>query len=341
MLATEISVTAQIATVEERSELSTLVRTSLIRTANGVLGGSEAAGLQSIDSEDSSSALDAFKGTIESLFPGIPGEKLRRVAHLLETLSSSQPDAAALESLISTPLAEAELSIVLPFLLRQADSLVDSPVWRGIGSGLSLKTIESLAPSLTGFNLNPLIGPIVGSLRGARSALFVNPDEITDEEKDEREVNWLMRGGRLSANLHRWSFWVATDSRKIKGRDDGPDARWDELSELLTKFDVLQVDLHGLSRRLSVANADPSSVREDVASIRSSIDDDFHVTSLRVREPGSSDEAYKGVTVEFGSATTTGDGTISLHLDAARLLSVRRPLEDEWVGVLKNSGHDV
>jgi hypothetical protein len=197
---------------------------------------------------------------------------------------------------------------------------------------LTLERIESLAPSLSDVDVTPLIRPVVGVLTAGRSALFFNADETSDEQKDAELPRWKVQNGKLAANVHRWSLWMGSDGRKIRGRDDGADARWDELSAPLRSFDLTAIELHGLSRQLGVSNPKPGAVREDVELFRRTIDDDFHVASVTVREDGQPETPE--VKVEFAASTATGKATVSFHVRAASLLAVKRPFSDDDVDEL-------
>jgi hypothetical protein len=337
-LATEVGSVARItgssATrgTRRESQLGDLVRANLVRGGRGLLTNTDADRIVSVEGDEPAASLRAFQRTVRHLFVGSTAERLNRTAGLLSTLFDGTPDARTLEQLRNEPLTDGELAVVLPFLLERASNVQSPAVWAAIGSMLTLEKLEGMAGSLKDLDLTPVVKVAAREMQASRAAVFINPEEISDAEKDAKEPSWRMRGGRLSADVRRWALWVVSDSRKIRGREDGPDARWSDLASPLAEFDLTSVQLHGLSRKLSVANDDPATVLQDVASIRASIEDDFHVPSVTVREKDVPDAP--SVDVEFGATTTTGRASLWFHVRAAGLLARSRPIANDDLELL-------
>ncbi len=335
-LATEVSATARINTLEAPSEqeaqLSGLVRANIVRGGRGLLTDADADRIVAVEDDEPLEALRAFQRTVQKLFTGATAERLTRTAGLLGSFFENKPSEGVLKDLHEQPLSDGELRVVLPYVLRRADDVQSPLVWLALGSMLTLERIESLAPLLSGLDLTPLIRPAVRDLIAGRSALFLSSEELTEEQKDDQLPIWKVQNGKLTANVHRWSLWMGSDGRKIHGRDGGADARWDELSAPLRSFDLTAIELHGLSRQLGVANVNAGAVREDVELFRRTIDDDFHVASVTVREEGDADSPE--VKVEFAPSTATGKATVDFHVRAAGLLAVKRPFSEADIETL-------
>lgn len=336
-LATEITATAQFSTLSpvggpESGQLTRLVRANIIRGGRGVLDDVDARRIIDVETEAPAEALKVFQEMVSQLFVGATAERLTNTAGLLREFFEDDPDAGALTALEARPLSDSELGIVLPYVLGRAEDVRNAVVWRSLAAMVSLERLESMTEVLSGLDLSPLVRVAASRLQAARSALYFNDCAVSDEEKDESTPVWGARNGRLVADVRRWSVWFGSDARKIRARPDGPDARWDELSAPLERFDIRGIELRGLSRNLSMESSKSETLRQDVANVRESIDDDFHVSSVTVRERDPEDSPE--IRVEFGASTATGRASLATHLQAAALLSVKRPISADDLGVL-------
>lgn len=334
-LATEVSATSRIPTLtrdqQRDTQLSGLVRANIVRGGRGLLSDRAADRIVAVEEDEPLEALKAFQTTVRQLFTGATAERLNRTAGLLTQFFEEHPSQETLALLREEPLLDGELRVVLPYVLRRASEVRAPEVWDALASMLTLERLESMSPSLADLDLTPIVARAAKSMTAGRSALFPNA-EVANDEQAELPPSWKVRNGRLVADVHRWALWMGTDARKIRARDDGTDARWDELSAPLRSFDLTAIELHGLSRQLAVGNEDPDTLREDVERIRETIEDDFHVAAVTVREKGDADAGE--VKVEFEGAIGTGKATVALHVRAAALLAVRYPLADEDIETL-------
>jgi hypothetical protein len=339
-LATEVSVTSQIKSPSEDdvadAHLSDLVRTNLVRGGRGLLADVDAKRIGAVEGDEPVEALKAFNKTVRRLFVGDTADRLTRTVGLLQDFFDESPSSETLSQLRDEPLTDVELRVVLPYVLKRAEDVRQPEVWEVLSSMLTLERIESMSLSLMDLDLTPLIRPSVRNLVAGKSAVFLNSDEISEEEKDALPVGWRVRNGRLAADVHRWVLWLGSNGRKLRGRDDGPDARWDELSEPLKHFDLTAIELHGLSRQLAVSNTNAAATREDVESIRETIQDDFHVSSVGVRRKGEPEAP--SVKVDFGASTAAGRADIEFHVEAASLLAIKRPFTADDIEALVGEG---
>lgn len=335
-LATQVSSVARIpndhVADEGDSQLSGLVRANLIRGARGVLTADDADNITAVEGPDAAESLRAFQQTVKKLFVGATADRLNRTVDMLTTFFEEVPSQTELDRVQQDPLSDSELSVVLPFVLERANNVRSAAVWESLSSMLSLQRLENIAKSLDGVDLTPVIVPIVNSLIGGRSTIAFASDEMTEDDLAARPAAWRVRSAMLSADIGVWNFFVGSSARKIRGRDDGPDARWDDVSADLRGFDLSAVSLRGLSRHLEVTGEEPTAVREDVESIRSTIHDDFHVPAVTVQDPN--EEEPSAVTVDFGAMTASGKAAVSFHLKAASLLARKAPFAEEAVDLL-------
>lgn len=336
-LATEITATSRLRTSMGHSrpeaQLSGLVRANLVRGGRGLLSDSDADTIVAVEDKSPKEALESFGETVRELFVGATAKRLSRTAGLLHAFFEDSLSVAALADLEKRPLSESELEVVIPFIVSRAADVSNDRVWSLLGQMLGLETLESMSAALDGLDLSPLVSPVAASLEAGRTGAFFNPDVLTEEEMDSTAPHWRMRNGRLAADVRRWTLVFGSNGRKVKGRDDGPDARWQSLTPLLREHhSVVGAELRGLSKRFSIAATTDSTVEQDVENIRETIDDDFHVSSVEVRAKGEAES--QTVTVDFGASTVTGNARLAYHLQAARLLTLARPITDEDVEVL-------
>ncbi|KQR86337.1 hypothetical protein [Microbacterium sp. Leaf179] len=339
-LATQVASVARITDeadfADSDSQLSGLVRTNLIRGARGVLTAEDADTITAVEGDDAAASLQAFQSTVARLFIGATADRLNRTVNMLTTFFEDNPSQDELDRVQHDPLSDGELAVVLPFVLERAESVSSPAVWDALASMLTLQRLESIAKSLDGLDLTPVIAPIVHSLIGAKSTIAFPAGDFSVEELAARPAAWRVRSTMLSADVGRWNFFVGSSSRKIRGRDEGSDARWDELSGLLREFDLRAVSLRGLSRHLEVTGEDPREVRQDVESIRQNIQDDFHVPAVTVEAAG--EEEATGVMIDFGAMTVAGAAPVSFHLKAASLLTPKAPFDQGLTMSLLSEG---
>lgn len=317
-----------------RDPLGALVRGQLIRDGRGLLSEQDAARIDTVQSEDARTSLKAFSGTVNDLFTGATAERLTRTAQLVALFFTENPDMSSVENLREEPLSDAELAVVVPYVLSRSAEKIDPRMWDLLGAMFTLERIESLAQSLAGLDLTPMIAPQIGRLRAARTLLVRNPDELSDEDLRERPASWRIRSQKLSADAGVWALFFATDGRTLKGREGGGDARWSELSSAVDEFDLRSVALHGLSDRFDVAGEDPTRVKANVERLTETIRDDFHIPRMTVANP--EDEQAPAIEVDFGQSTISVGKKASLQaiLRLSTLLARRSPLSRDTLELL-------
>jgi hypothetical protein len=241
--------------------------------------------------------------------------------HLGSMLTLERLESMALE------LSSANLTpLVRPNLAR----------WQGVRAALAFNAddfeiVELVDPSDELADARQVDLEAAGPLREVAEVLGKQPEpESVDSLAQVMPGEWRFHSRMLSTVLGQWRVHVTADGRRLKGRTASPPARWDDLSPSLSAFSVSAVALDGLQRRVRVAAERDADVYRDVAAIRSSIDDEFHVpeVSVRLADPA----ATTTITVSFTKFLAMAPVPVpaaELVRAAAGLLSYRLPIPPE------------
>lgn len=335
----------------EEAPLLRLVQANLLKGGRGLLTPHDVERLaQSAAPPGSGAALTAqflatFQETADEMFAPDAALRLRRSAELLRLgLSTEVIDAVAGAS---GELSEAELRVLIPYLLADETARANTRLWRYIGSMMSLERLEELGDALAETDVTALVVPNLETWTAKRAQLVINSSYEepidstsvlrtagfeTEDEPEPEDLNsgdsfWFISNRLLTADAGPWRLFIASDARRLKGRTDSIAANWDDISPLINGLALDSVDLRGLSRRISVGAEGSGDVSSDVARIRSLIDDSYQVTNVQVRRPDD-DESLGSLNVDFTEMTVTaarGGAPIASLVRAAELLAHRQP----------------
>lgn len=327
-----------------------LVQGNLLKGGRGLLTVKDAERLakSAVPSEASAILTDQFIATFEQtaneMFAPDAALRLRRSAELLKFGLASEAIDTISES--TGQLSDIELRILVPYLLADETARANSRLWSYIGSMMSLERLEELGDSLAGVDVTALVAPNLQTWTAKRAQLAINssfegldetspaprvtealsPEQAADGD-EPGEPFWYVSNRILTADSGPWRLFIATDARRLKGRNDSTAASWDDISPLIDGFALDAVDLRGVSRRIFVGAEGNGDVSSDVARIRATIDDSFQVTEVRIRRIGD-DESLGALDVDFTEMTVTakhGGSSIASLVRAAELLGHRRP----------------
>ncbi|MFF5182263.1 hypothetical protein ACFY30_00530 [Streptomyces sp. NPDC000345] len=277
-----------------RFPLLALVRANVIRGGRGLLTTSTTQGLrraatQDPETRDEISNLDEFTHVVGRLFRGEAAVRLERAAQLMKIGITGDTSplilpavqlADAERQVVDGRLSEAELRVVLPYLLGRSDVTADPLYWAHIGSMLSLESLEAIADDLVGVDLTRLVEPNLGRWLATRAALGFNVQEDSGSSSAPR---WEIRARMLNMIAGHYRIMLTADGRRIKGREESRPARWDRIRDQLNEFHLSGVTLQGLNRRVRVTGERDADVYRDVQSITANIHDSFHVPMVELR----------------------------------------------------------
>jgi hypothetical protein len=335
---------ASVGNTRQGSPLLSLVRANIVRGARGLLDSevvgqlaeSAAPTAPTDDEHGNELSLQRFASLVEALFLSDAATRLQRAANLVKIGLSEDANQLIIsegeDSLIGGRLSDAELRVLLPYLLAAPEITESRVYWSYIGSMMDLDRLETMASNLSDIDLTPLVAANLNSWSASRASLTWWADG-EDTREDERATGWRIHAGILSLGIGNWRLHLAHDGRKLRGRTDSLMARWDDLSGALQNFELARVSLRGVVRTVDVEAERDSNVRSDVVTIRESIEDDFLVPVAEVRDPASDSAAT--IEADFTKMLAMASTRVSLRAlarVALELLGHRYPVSDEERG---------
>ncbi|MEU6248382.1 hypothetical protein [Glycomyces sp. NPDC047010] len=315
-----------------REPLLQLVRGNVMRGGRGLFlsDSDEVAALTGTRGEtDEVAGLDSFNTVVRRLFVEDAAVSLLRAGQMIRMgISGDTTDLAPTQRLdwdrpsqvIGGRLSEAELMVVLPYLLSRDDVTDDPRYWAYVGEMISLKRLESMADRLTGLDLTRLVKPSLASWTASRASASLNISSLEGEDERAPEEGWRIHGRVLALIAGSWIIHLTSDKRRLNGRKGAPAARWENLAEPLSQFALNAVTLQGLVRRIRVEAERSDDVYRDVDTITSSLADTFQVPDVEIRVPNAPENAT--ITADF----TRMIAEARPHAPAAALLRVAQEL---------------
>ena len=332
--------------------LLALVRGNLVRGARGLIVAdgarqlaSQAASTDLADPTEQVAQLQRFEQVVAQSFLSDAATRLTRAAQLVR---ASLDEGALLragdddeEQGISGTLSVTELKILLPYFLRSGAPPRSAAFWQHLGGLLTLDGLEGLWDVLVDTDLSPLVRPNTGTWQAKRAQValatevFEEPraTEPTGETNDPSaavQPGWRFQGRRLCLSTQAWKVFFTTDKRALSGRQDSTSARWENLEQLLSRFDLAAVRLYGITRRLEVAAENAADVYRDVTSIRALLDDDYHVPAVTVRPKREEAAAIRADFTTMLAEPIHGAASLQDLAEVALVvLGHRRPVDED------------
>lgn len=341
-----------------RTPLLQLVQANFVRGGRGLVGSEEVQQLTGGAATAPTNALSndtlrAFQVSAGELFVEDAALRLRRAAEVLRRgfVEENEPsdDAVPLEGRLS----EVELRVLIPYLLRLDRVNLSPAYWRTLGAMMDLEMLEALWAELAGIDVTPLVVPNLATWTAKRAQLSLNAafdDNPTQEDTgdtaaeapavgelvesdgnrghDEARGPWRVLARGLAAEVGPWRAWFATDSRRLRGRDDGIAARWTDLQPHLRDYQLASVELLGVTRRITVSTRTDDGVEGDVTAIGGTIGEEFHVEDVSVRVSERDDAPVIDVALTKMIATARSPETVANLLAVSLdVLGHRRPVD--------------
>lgn len=320
----------------EASPLLSLVRSNILRGGKGLFVEEQVQAVvdsASLDPGDGEAdrRLDAFSIVAATLFEEAAATRLLRAAEILR-LALTTRDGDPILASIDGELSASDLRVLLPYLLERQADVTNGEFWAYIGSMMSLSRLEELSDALSSVSIAPLVRANLSAWLGKRAQLGLNA-AFDDEADDGETTNWSFNAGLLTAVVGRYLISLASDARRLKGREGGIVPSWRDTAPLVAGYALDQVDLRGVVRRIRLSAEESGDVARDVARINKSLEDSYSVHYISVHPVGSESSMW----VDFAGSTITGEGPTPLNelTDAAiRFLAHRRPVEPERIASL-------
>lgn len=343
LIATGPSFDAKLFTLQKStndSPISKLVRANFVRGARGLIT-PETVNSFAVSNSDSIDDLDSPSSAelISSHFDERVAFRINVLKDLLD-LSTMESDDFATKSnsmeLIADSLDLEEIEWVLPSLLTSQNNL-PSDLWRRIGSLFELQDLERLSDSLEGLDLTDLIEANLESwsARRAYSGLWIpEPDEVLGKsDSEEPKDYWSFLGTVLSKCMPATSrrISIAWDSKKLKRAPSTSSRTWEQTKLAIKDRALLEVNLQGIQRSVSINALQSTDIRADVTGITNSVEDKYLVSSVVLGLKNVEEEIVRAE-VDLGGAMVVADNAVKLNelLEATSdIFADRKPSETD------------
>lgn len=319
--------------------LTQVVRSSFVRGGRGLIDEDRAETLVSSGEKHE----DLSKAVRESFSEDV-ALRMERTATIVDLALDEAhgqlitPDALAK---MTGRLSKSELQAILPWLLKQDQTIRDTSFWRQFGAMTTLKDLEEISDELEDLDLGLLVLSNAGIWTAQRAYLGVSSQLVSEEIDDQAlKSEWKFRGGVLGvdAGIHRVSF---SSHGRLKGRDESSAPAWDDLRETLETFRLASVNLRGITRSVRIDAEESEDIRQDIEDVAESLDDQYSVSEVALRfSPRETRSGYATVALRFGKglAVSEGGSTIAdLTQASLQVLAYRSPLEESLVEELLDS----
>lgn len=321
-----------------------LFRSNIMRGGRGLLASDTATRIReqirsSADTNDELRNIDTFAAIVDNLFLSDSAARLTRASQLLRMGLSGEisllddpgfnddPD-DYVGTVIRGRLSDAELQVLVPYLLRRPDVTTDPAFWAHIGSMMSLERLESMWAHFSNLDLTPLAKANLDSWTARRAAVSINADAI-DSDWGMGDESWHIHARMLCLVIGGWRLHLSLDGRKTRGRsNENPPARWADIQSALSEYPISSVTLQGIARKLGISAENSTDVYNDIATITGAVADNYYVPSLVMRSSDMDDAP--AVEVDFRKMIATADAPVAvrnLGRLALKVLGYRNPTE--------------
>ncbi|PRB66808.1 hypothetical protein [Arthrobacter sp. MYb213] len=322
------------------SPISKLVRANFVRGARGLITPETVNGFSASNSETSNdSESPSGAELIASHFDERVAFRINILKDLLElsTMESEDFD-KKIDSieLIADSLDLEEIEWVLPSLLTSHNQLPPE-VWSRIGNLFELRDLERLSDSLEGLDLTDLIEANLESwsARRAYSGLWTPDSDQVQlfSDSEEPKSYWAFLGTVLSKCLPATSrrISIAWDPKKLKRAPSTSSRTWDQTTSTIKDRALLEVNLQGIQRSVSINALQSTDIRADVTGITNSVEDKYLVNSVVLGLKNVEEEVIRA-DVDLGGAMIVADNEVKLSelLEAtSTIFADRKPSETD------------
>ncbi|MCW3767263.1 MULTISPECIES: hypothetical protein [Paenarthrobacter] len=322
-------------------DFSKLISQNFLRGGRGYVGKEEASSIYSASVlTDHAESFDAFNSAVDQFFMEDAALRLKRSTGLVRDVLRGEFG----ELSLAGQFTQAELRTVLPLLLGNPEARRTRHLWDEIGEVMTLSDLFEIAADLEAYDVSPLLDANVNRWSAKRSQVVMNmvtPEEDAHASLNEagtasssREAQWKLWRGLIALDIEDWRILFADDARKLKGRfSGGGTPQWSDLADKLPSFRVKAVDLHGLSRRVSISAEQSGDIYSDISSVTDALEESFYVPRIQIQDSIAGVDTTS--LVEFSEMLVTSSPSDSLanHARAAlNLLLHNRQIDTSSLG---------
>lgn len=298
------------------SPLENLVRTNFIRGAKGVITPATVDSfIKSEDPKDGNNFSSLDDHTISSYFDSQTAFRINTMKNLLQ-FSSMSPDEIMknLDSFeLISELKIEEIEWILPILLHSNNPL-PKLFWQKIGSLFNLSQLEKISTSLDNINLTDLIEANLESwtARRAYSGLLISNEKTP--LLDNKNEYWTFNGKILSKCIPEESrkICIAWDPKKLKRNSLESSRSWDQTKNSIADYTLLEVNLKGIKRTVSINAIQSTDIRKDVKDITESVEDKYLISSVVLGLKNTEEEVVRA-DVQLGESLIIADSEVTLN----------------------------
>ncbi|SEE78857.1 hypothetical protein SAMN04489740_2543 [Arthrobacter alpinus] len=317
-------------------DFSKLVGQNFLSGGRGYIGQHEAATISSASVlSDASESFEEFDSAIDQFFMEDAALRLKRSTGLVRDVMRGN----FAELSLAGQFSQAELRTVLPLLLGNPDARETQHLWEELGDVMSLSDLFDIAVDLETLDVSPLLNANITKWTAKRSQVVMNmasPSEVaagragdSEGHQPDEEPLWKLWRGLVALDVKDWRILFADDARKLKGRmSGGTIPQWEQLAEILPSFKIKAVDLHGLSRRVSISAEKSGDIYGDISSVTDALDESFYVPRIQIQNSLESDESTTLVEFSEMLVTSSSSDTLASHARASIRLLLHNRITD-------------
>jgi hypothetical protein len=336
LIAIGTSFNSEVLSSEAPSPLAKLVRTNFVRGARGLITPDTLDDFDGQDDESPSASEDVRRqmDIISSHFDARIAFRIKALSGLIALSEMGAEEFAEKQNeidMLAGDLDPEELEWLLPALLL-SENRPTAQFWGRFGTLFDLRDLERMSAPLQGFDLTDLVEANKESwtARRAYSGLWINDDTPTTDNHDGvDEDNEQQADGvtAKSASAESWSFVgtvlskrlpesarriaVAWDAHKLRRAPSQSSKSWEQAKGLIEDQTLLQVDLRGIQRSVSVNAVQSTDIRADVTDVTTSVEDSYLVSSVALGLKNTEDEIVR-VEVDFGGSMVSAPTDVRL-----------------------------
>jgi hypothetical protein len=339
-LVTDVVAVSALSNFDEdtNSPLGSLVRSNFVRGARGHIDADLAEQLVSTESPDTETRAALIRGA----FAEDAALRITRTAKLIDLAMTEDAESDLVLSAVDGTLSLAELRTLLPWLLVQPRAASNTNFWTQLGTLVPYADIERIREDLIGLDLTPLVRANSGqwALNWGYLGLAL-PDALGPNDSANRP-KWSFAGGRLGADVGEERIQLAKNGQLVGSRPGSSAARWLDVVPALSGYRLSGVALQGFRRSVTIDAERSDDIRRDVEDVAASLDDEYLVTSLRIRVPAVDSDGVAEIEVDFGAGVvkSTGSGASINDMVYAlgRILKYRTPFAQADLNALLTQG---
>ncbi|MGO4189282.1 hypothetical protein [Pseudarthrobacter sp. TAF60_1] len=324
LIAIGTSFNSEVLSSEAPSPLAKLVRTNFVKGARGLITPDTLDDFDDQNDEPASDDVRRQMDIISSHFDGRIAFRIKALSGLIALSEMGEEEFAEKQQeidMLAGELDPEELEWLLPALLL-SDNRPTAQFWGRFGTLFDLRDLERMSAPLQGFDLTDLVeaNKDSWSARRAYSGLWITDDSPATDSRDGAGMDdqqqldgvpaksvpaesWSFVGTVLSKRLPESArrIAVAWDAHKLKRAPAQSSKSWDQARELIADQTLLQVDLHGIQRSVSVNAVQSTDIRADITDVTTSVEDSYLVSSVALGLKNTEDEVVR-VDVDFGGS---------------------------------------